>query len=149
MLNTDKAQNYHTTYLVLCQLAVLILSPFWYNLNMSKFMHYLQILYFVFQCIASVVNSWLTITVFWNSYLFFLFLLQYIPTFIVVVLISLMLIFYTILTPISAIATFRTIHRKKLTKLQKISRIVFPVITVPLYAFLVWIVIFSYSYLAN
>ena len=116
---------------------------------MSKFMHYLQILYFVFQCIASVVNIWLTITIFWNSYLLFLLLLQYIPSFIVAVLISLMLIFYTILTPISAIATFRTIHRKKLTKLQNISRIVFPVITVPLYAFLVWIVIFSYSYLAN
>lgn len=108
---------------------------------MSKFVQYLLSFYFFLQCIAAVINVGIMLFLFWDSYLLFMFLLQSIPVFIVFVLLCVILILYTILTPISAIATFKAIQFKKLTKLQKISSIIFPIIFIPLYSFLVWILI--------
>ena len=45
---------------------------------------------------------------------------------------------YFILTPIAAISTKNILQNKPLTKLQKFSAVIFPIITVPLYLFLIF-----------
>ena len=116
-----------------------------YNLNMSKFMHYLQIFYFVFQSFVAIINCVLFIMLAKVPlYLFILFLeykrmiWEHIIFWSIIILVALALIGYLIINFLSLRATKNLIKLQPLTKLQKISSVIFPIITVPLYSFFIY-----------
>ncbi len=106
---------------------------------------YLLTVYFCFQCIATVVNFLIFI------YLIIISATLYglgasnittpaaaLPFITIAGLVIILAQLYVIITPISASATIRIHCSKPLTKLQKFSAITFPVITIPLYSYLIF-----------
>ncbi len=102
-------------------------------------------LYFVFQCVATVLNFLLFLSVIVMLYAFYVLgassvknISDSISYIIFAILIILVTQIYFLLTPLSAISIFKIIQHKPLTKLQKFSTIIFPIITVPLYLYLIF-----------
>lgn len=112
---------------------------------MNLFFKILLNLYFVFQCVATVLNFLFFLSVIVMSYVFYalgessiksnLDSLNYIVFALLIIVITQV---YFLLTPISAISTLKIIQHKPLTKLQKFSSVIFPIITVPLYLYLIF-----------
>ncbi len=102
-------------------------------------------LYFCFQCFAIVLNFVLFIfSIIISFALYVLGQGSYNPTEILIKFYLDMSVFvliffgYFILTCEAAISTKSILQNKPLTKLQKFSAVVFPIITVPLYSYLIF-----------
>lgn len=96
--------------------------------------------YFAFQCVATILNFLFFVSVIIMSAVFYGLGAESMRTFsdsFLFILIAGILIvccqLYVIITPVSAIATKRILDGKPLTFFQKISGIIFPIITIPLY----------------
>lgn len=103
------------------------------------------ILYFVFQSFVAIINCVLFIMLAKVPlYLFILFLeykrmiWEHIIFWSIIILVALALIGYLIINFLSLRATKNLIKLQPLTKLQKISSVIFPIITVPLYSFFIY-----------
>ena len=105
----------------------------------NLFLRILLNIYFCFQCFATIINFILFVLL---SFFFIYFygliaeaqiLLNIIVYIILAILILIIFQLYVIITPISAITTQKKLSNKTLTKLQKVSFISFPIVTIPLY----------------
>ena len=115
---------------------------------MNLFFKILLNLYFVFQCFTCVFSLFLLIfSIYFYCVLVILFLLVIqgeplsLSNYMVLVealIILLFFIVYIIAILLSAISTLKIIQHKPLTKLQKFSTVIFPIITVPLYLYLIF-----------
>ena len=102
-------------------------------------------LYFYFQCIAIILHFLFFIFSIIISFAFYV-LGQgsYNPTNVLVlfyiesVVIATAFFIYFVITIISSISTKNILQNKPLTKLQKFSAVIFPIITVPLYSYLIF-----------
>lgn len=97
-------------------------------------------LYFIFQCIATVINFIIFIFVIISSFMIYglggenrTTITDQLIFFTIAGVIIILAQILVILTPISAISTIKIKQKKILTKLQKFSTIIFPVIIIPLY----------------
>lgn len=111
---------------------------------MKTLLKFLLKLYFVIQCVFLLLHIWLFFSI--AKLLLIILCLggDYIRTFydarpflLIVVLILFLYLLYVCITVISIIATKDFIQEKLLTKLQKICIISFPIITIPIYIFMV------------
>ena len=95
-------------------------------------------LYFYFQCLIAIINIYCAICELHVFFMMIMLGLQYIPTLLLILLIYMVGFLYVVISPISAMATKNILQNKPLTKLQKFSAVIFPIITVPLYSYLIF-----------
>lgn len=95
-------------------------------------------LYFCFQCFVVTINIYCAILELNIALMMLILGLQYIPTLLVILSAYIIGFIYIATGPISVLATKNILQNKPLTKLQKFSAVIFPIITVPLYLYLIF-----------